>query len=569
MPSSRKPTSITTGPGVPPPGGAAAEDVAAALTAHITDPVGAHAASAISTVVGPAWHDSATNPAADAQTQLDKIITDLSAEGPNPGADKIGNVALQTWRDGTQIINNSVRHQLFNIVNDLRIDNGTRKIGAEVITNTTVSVPAGQLRSQLVALSLAANIQYAGGPSWAGGAGTITNPATNIEAQIDKIITDLAKTGGADAGVFRIGTDGVTTGTVALPAGHLEQRLVDLQNGNIRSHARVAWRGGRTNVDTDVPAAIDKIIVDLSAISIADDGAERIGAETHTAAGAATVDLILGSVRSQLNTLSDHAVSISNNQTLSGDNIFDGASTFNGETNLNGVVNLDNEANFTGTSRLLWLDKDASPVGDIIVAQYNRSSLGSGDGADGRTHEYAAQAGQTTGSGIGGDGGNILHQPGLPGAGTTGLPKHGGRQLKWGTNTGHFFEWFAGGTPSDTVSTSYVERIRIQSPLSYMHFVLEVQVMQWENNANPNNDTHCRMRRVVGTYGVAYGTPWDFGPVGAGYAWNFSTGNVADRSLTIGVDLVSTSTGFAIRSRNTAAFTGTEGLHIRLWVVSH
>jgi hypothetical protein len=68
---------------------------------------------------------------------------------------------------------------------------------------------AGTVKSQLDALLAAINAHinlasgahaasatsYAGGGNWADGT---TNPATTVEAQLDKVISDLASAGGAD-----------------------------------------------------------------------------------------------------------------------------------------------------------------------------------------------------------------------------------------------------------------------------------------------------------------------------------------------------------------------------------
>jgi len=306
MPSTRIPTSITTGPGAPPPGGAQAEDVAASLVAHITDPVGAHAASAISYAGGPNWYNGATNPASDVETQVDKIITDLITDTAynDSGAARIGSGALQTWADGSQILQGSINWQLFQIPDMLRSSigvhpwSGVRKIGAETITNTTVTIPSGRLHSQLVALSKAENIQFEGGVAWADGG---LNPATNVEAQIDKILSDLA----GDTGAAKWGIAAHTVGTVTIPVSDGKSRIEALQNSQyISAGLRPTWLGGRTNPDTDVKAAIAKIITDLNDQTASDDGVERIGAEAYTSAST-TFDLTLGSSRSQLNELAD------------------------------------------------------------------------------------------------------------------------------------------------------------------------------------------------------------------------------------------------------------------------
>ena len=96
MPSTKSPSAVVQpGPGrlpadtVPanalifPPSGSSD----AALQAHIQDTLNAHMATAIGASANSAWPDATTNPAADVQVKLEKIITDLSA---STGSAKIG-----------------------------------------------------------------------------------------------------------------------------------------------------------------------------------------------------------------------------------------------------------------------------------------------------------------------------------------------------------------------------------------------------------------------------------------------------------------------------------------------
>lgn len=81
--------------------------------------------------------------------------------------------------------------------------------------------------------------------------------------------------------------------------------------------ARTTWRGGRTNPPASVFDGIDKIIVDLSANTVGDDGAERIGA-------AVAGDLVAGSLRDQLNQLRDEWGRLDRDQAWTGTNDFNG-----------------------------------------------------------------------------------------------------------------------------------------------------------------------------------------------------------------------------------------------------
>jgi hypothetical protein len=185
-------------------------------------------ASAIDYAGGGNWRDSTTNPAATVEAQLDKIIGDLASSSSG--------------------------------------NSGTHKIGSDAIVQTSFTIAQNTLIAVLTALSNAGDNQYAGGGSWAGGT-SATNPATTVEAQLDKIISDLSSTSSGASGAHRIGVD-----------------------------ARTTWLGGRTNPTTNGFSAIDKIITDLAATTASDDGAERIGAQANG-------NLSSGSVRSQLDAL--------------------------------------------------------------------------------------------------------------------------------------------------------------------------------------------------------------------------------------------------------------------------
>lgn len=139
-----------------------------------------------------------------------------------------------------------------------------RLLGVEALTGTATTISAGTLFAALTALKLAANIEYAGGAAWADGS---TNPATSVELQLDKFITDLTSTTTNASGLRKVNCE-----------------------------ARTNWLGGRTNAATNAFSALDKIITDLAVTTGGDDGAERIGA-------AAGTNLTAGSVRSQLDEL--------------------------------------------------------------------------------------------------------------------------------------------------------------------------------------------------------------------------------------------------------------------------
>lgn len=196
---------------------------------HVSGTADKHPATDVTYAGGGSWAGgtSPTNPATSVEGQLDKMIVDLSAATSGAsGADRIGSFSL-------------------------------------VGTSDTIS--SGTLFAVLTALKNATHLEYGGGGQWND---TTTNPATTVENQLDKIISDL--------------TTFVTNSGAS----------------KLSCHARTTWLGGRTNPSNiSVYQAIDKIITDLSAATAADDGAKRIGAEAGSAGYAA------GSVRSQLDAI--------------------------------------------------------------------------------------------------------------------------------------------------------------------------------------------------------------------------------------------------------------------------
>lgn len=129
----------------------------------------------------------------------------------------------------------------------------------------------------------AAAIDYAGGnTAWADGG---QNPATSVEAQIDKIIADLAAADGA----AKIGAAATAGAPGALAAGSVKSQLdalLGLLNGHVTAAAGAhaasaiayaggdAWKDGTANPPATVQAQLDKLVKDLTA----DAGAARIGA---------------------------------------------------------------------------------------------------------------------------------------------------------------------------------------------------------------------------------------------------------------------------------------------------
>lgn len=237
--------------------------------AHALGTADRHQASAIDFGGSGNWADGTTNPSGNVEAQLDKIVNDLAATA---GAPKVGAAATAgtpnsltsgtvrsqldsllgfinahivssssvhaasalsyagggTWADGTTNPATTVESQLDKVVSDLSAASGAPKVGAAATSSSPNSLSAGSVKTQLDALlgfinthaNLSANahpataINYAGGGNWADGT---TNPAATVEAQLDKIVSDLV----AAAGAARIGA--AASGN--LPAGTVRSQL--------------------------------------------------------------------------------------------------------------------------------------------------------------------------------------------------------------------------------------------------------------------------------------------------------------------------------------------------------
>ncbi len=210
--------------------------------------------------------------------------------------------------------------QIFNA--DISI---TRRQDAFVIAGTPLAIARGQVEqaiSDIVAAfnahvtgaandHLASDVSYAGGGSWAGGTSP-TNPAASVEAQLDKIITDLSATTSSASGAHRIGTQAAgnwynnlnsgaaqSAGTLYSVLAGVVADLASTANGlgaaRVGCYARTAWlRDSTTNPLDSVGGAIDKIITDLSVNNnAAACGASKIG---FTPAGAIAADTVQAAI---------------------------------------------------------------------------------------------------------------------------------------------------------------------------------------------------------------------------------------------------------------------------------
>lgn len=125
-------------------------------------------------------------------------------------------------------------------------------------------------------------IGYAGGPVWADGTG---NPATTVEAQLDKIIAELADR----TGELKIGSESFAIGSVNLPVSTLQARLQALVLAS--NHHYVSgpiWADATPNPVNTVEGQLDKIVTDLAATT-GSSGADKLGGRSHSFAPIFTI----------------------------------------------------------------------------------------------------------------------------------------------------------------------------------------------------------------------------------------------------------------------------------------
>lgn len=164
-------------------------DLLSYVNAHLNGTTNRHPASAIDFAGAGPWADGTPNPAATVEEQIDKLVADLAAT------------------------------------------TGAPKIGAAATTGSPHSLAAGSAKSQVDALlgylnahiasgpaHAAEVISYAGGGTWADGT---PNPASTVEAQLDKLVSDLAATTGAP----KVGAAATAGTPTSLPAGTVKSQV--------------------------------------------------------------------------------------------------------------------------------------------------------------------------------------------------------------------------------------------------------------------------------------------------------------------------------------------------------
>lgn len=176
-----------------------------------------------------------------------------------------------TWADGSTVVSAGVvEDAISEIVSDLAStttsDAGGQRIGVQQDASVAPTLAASTLQARLVALRLATNLYYAGGPTWADSS---SGPAAGtVEAAIDSIVSTIAaSTGAAKMGMAAVGNFGAGT--------------------------------------------VQAMIAQLAATTTSNDGALRIGAQAVAGSYSS------GTVRSQLDEV------ISGTQTITGAKTFD------------------------------------------------------------------------------------------------------------------------------------------------------------------------------------------------------------------------------------------------------
>jgi len=250
-------------------------------------------------------------------------------------------------------------------------NSGAHLLGSDAIVGTANTLAAASIFTQLGRLKLASNHEYGGGGTWADGT---TNPAASSEAQLDKIISDLAPTTGGASGAHRLGSAQIAGGSTYLAAGTLSSQITSLKSAaNLDQPARTTWLGGRTNPATRVDLAIDKIITDLGASDASDDGAERIGfapsgniAATDVAAAIRFLDAekgglaisntwalqqtFSGGITANGSAVVNNTLAVSGVSTFSGSAVVNNTLTVSGVSTFNGANAVNNSTTYAGST---------------------------------------------------------------------------------------------------------------------------------------------------------------------------------------------------------------------------
>lgn len=157
---------------------------------------------------------------------------------------------------------------------------GASRVGVDAAAGAPNALPAGSVKSQLAQLLGFLNT-HVSAPTGAHNAAAIAatphnNVAgTNVQAQLQEIVTDLVATGAASPGAGLVGVDAIAGAPTAIAAGTLRAALVTLLGG----------LNGHVNQASGAHAA--------SAVSVADSG-NNLNAANVEAALAEIVDAVEG-----------------------------------------------------------------------------------------------------------------------------------------------------------------------------------------------------------------------------------------------------------------------------------
>lgn len=181
---------------------------------------------------------------------LNKLAQVLSSHIHSSTAHRARNILFEAISSGSIAISDghvqgALEALILLLTSTTTSSGGSRRIGAEAISiggASPNSLSSGSVFSQLTDLLTlirdhnAAATSYAGGPAWADGT---TNPATTVEAQLDKIITDLA-TGAGTAKLLgaAVGSD-LAGGTLAAQIADLATNWFKLSRPNTITAAQI------------------------------------------------------------------------------------------------------------------------------------------------------------------------------------------------------------------------------------------------------------------------------------------------------------------------------------------
>ncbi len=185
------------------------------VTDHINDTSAAHAAASIDGFTSAtSWADASTITGANLKATIEDILTDLATTTGNGGAARVGSPAVSIGGSAPNSLSSgSVRSQIVDLLTALQ---------AHVVDTTDAHA--------------ASAISYAGGSAWAD---TTTNPATTVELQLDKIVSDLSpSTGTAKIGGAAVGSD--------LSAGTLAAQITSLVNNWGKLSRINTWSAAQT-----------------------------------------------------------------------------------------------------------------------------------------------------------------------------------------------------------------------------------------------------------------------------------------------------------------------------------